>query len=69
MSSLLPRPSRSGSTPGTFSADNYFSMQPAPDNLEVVVRGVEEFIACQMRDGRRVVLVTVSPSFVIVPRH
>jgi hypothetical protein len=36
-------------------------MQSAPENLEVVVRGVEEFIASQMRDGRRVVLVTVSP--------
>ena len=59
MSSLLPRPSRSGSTPGTFSADAYFSMQSAPENLEVVVKGVEDFIACQMRVGRRVVLVTV----------
>lgn len=35
-------------------------MQSAPENLEVVVRGVEEFIARQMRDSRRVVLVTVS---------
>lgn len=35
-------------------------MQSAPENLEVVVQGVEEFIVQQMRDGRRVVLVTVS---------
>ena len=35
-------------------------MQSPPENLEVVVKGVEEFIACQMREGRRVVLVTVS---------
>ena len=35
-------------------------MQPAPENLDAVVRGVEEFIARQMREGRRVVLVTVS---------
>lgn len=35
-------------------------MQSAPENLEVVVKGVEEFIASQMREGRRVVLVTVS---------
>jgi len=38
-------------------------MQPAPENLDVVVRGVEEFIERQMREGRRVVLVTVSSSF------
>ena len=63
MSSLPPRPSRSGSTPGAFSADAYFTMQPAPENLDVVVRGVEEFIERQMREGRRVVLVTVSSSF------
>ena len=35
-------------------------MQSAPENLEVVVKGVEEFIARQMSEGRRVVLVTVS---------
>ena len=41
-------------------------MQSAPENLEVVVRGVEEFIARQMRESRRVVLVTVSrPSSVV----
>lgn len=60
MASVLPRPNRSGSTPGTFSADAYFSMQSAPENLEAVVKGVEAFIARQMSDGRRVVLVTVS---------
>ena len=60
MSSLPPRPSRSGSTPGTFSADAYYAMQAAPEDLEVVVRAVEEFIVRQMREGRRVVLVTVS---------
>lgn len=35
-------------------------MQPAPEDLEVVVCAVEGFIARQMREGRRVVLVTVS---------
>jgi hypothetical protein len=67
MSSLPPGPRRSGSTPGTFSADAYFDMQPAPENLEVVVRGVEEFIAQQMREKRRVVLVTVSRYFPSIP--
>lgn len=60
MSSLPPRPSRSGSTPGTFSADAYYAMQPAPEDLEMVVHAVEGFIAQQIREGRRVVLVTVS---------
>ncbi len=47
--------------PTTFSAESYFATQPAPQHLQQDVDEVRDFVARQAKEGRSVVLVTVSP--------
>jgi hypothetical protein len=47
----------------TFSAESYFATQPPPPTLQQDVEKVREFIARQAKEGRNVVLVTVSANF------
>jgi hypothetical protein len=44
----------------SFSAEEYFRTQPTPISLVEHVAGVKEFITRQVKEGRDVVLVTVS---------
>ena len=46
----------------TFSAESYFETQPPPVTLQHDVERVREFIERQEKEGRNVVLVTVSIS-------
>lgn len=43
-----------------FSAEKYYSTQPAPAHLEDTLEGVRKFVDANTSKGRRVVLVTVS---------
>lgn len=52
-------PPSSGSEP--FSAERYYSTQPAPASLEDTLEGVRKFVAANKLKGRRLVLVTVCP--------
>ncbi|KAJ8473657.1 hypothetical protein ONZ51_g7742 [Trametes cubensis] len=45
-------------TANTFSAEQYFATQPPPSSLEHDVSRVQEFVQRQLREGRKVVLVT-----------
>lgn len=49
--------------PASFSAESYFATQPAPTSLEHDIAGVREFVSRQAKEGRNVVLVTVSNVF------
>ncbi|TFK72432.1 DFP-domain-containing protein [Pluteus cervinus] len=42
----------------SFSAESYFTTQPPPPTLDHDVAGVRDFVQKQMREGRKVVLVT-----------
>ncbi|KAG6812217.1 hypothetical protein H0H92_003838 [Tricholoma furcatifolium] len=44
--------------PTSFSAEEYFATQPPPPTLERDINGAKDFIARQMKEGRKVVLVT-----------
>lgn len=44
----------------SFSAESYFATQLAPPTLEHDVSQVREFVQRQIKEGRKVVLVTVS---------
>ena len=46
----------------TFSAESYFETQPPPTSLQHDVERVREFVERQQKEGRNVVLVTVSSS-------
>lgn len=48
-----------------FSAEKYFATQPPPPSLEVEVLKVRDFVQRQVRDRRKVVLVTVSRAVTI----
>ena len=48
--------------PTTFSAESYFETQPPPVTLQEDVERVREFVERQQKEGRNVVLVTVSVS-------
>ncbi|KIY47499.1 phosphopantothenate-cysteine ligase [Fistulina hepatica ATCC 64428] len=54
--------SAEGGTPAfessTFSAESFFATQPPPPDLEKSVVSVREFVARQIRERRRVVLIT-----------
>lgn len=45
-----------------FSAESYYATQPPPPSLDHDVSLVREFVARQAKEGRNVVLVTVSAS-------
>ena len=49
--------------PTTFSAESYFETQPPPVTLQHDVENVREFVERQQKEGRNVVLVTVSYLF------
>lgn len=59
--SPLAMASPSASTGQQFSAEEFFAQQPPPPRLEAILKGVEEFVERNINQGRRVVLVTVSP--------
>lgn len=44
----------------TFSAESYYATQPPPPSLDHDVNLVREFVSRQVKEGRKVVLVTVS---------
>lgn len=44
----------------TFSAEEYFSTQDSPSNLQDSIDGVRSFVTAQQKAGHKVVLVTVS---------
>lgn len=46
--------------PTTFSAESYFATQPSPQHLQQDVDKVRDFVTRQAKEGRSVVLVTVS---------
>ena len=48
--------------PTTFSAESYFETQPPPATLQHDIERVREFVQRQQKEGRNVVLVTVSMS-------
>lgn len=49
-----------------FSAEKYYSTQPAPAQLEDTLEGVRKFVAANNAKGRRIVLVTVSISLGLI---
>ena len=55
-------PNTTDSNATTFSAESYFETQPAPSTLQADIHGVESFIDKQIKEGRKVVLVTVNCS-------
>lgn len=46
--------------PTTFSAESYFATQLPPQHLQQDVENVRDFVERQAKEGRNVVLVTVS---------
>jgi hypothetical protein len=56
------QPDRMETLSATFSADAYFETQPPPSTIEQDVQSVHEFLKQQRKQGRKVVLVTVSTS-------
>lgn len=44
-----------------FSAEQFFAQQPPPPRLQEHLDAVQAFVESNLRQGRRVVLVTVSP--------
>ena len=55
--------------PTTFSAESYFETQPAPATLQHDVEKVRQFVERQQKEGRNVVLVTVSIFSNLYPFH
>ena len=55
--------------PTTFSAESYFETQSAPATLQHDVEKVREFVERQQKEGRNVVLVTVSIFSYLYPFH
>ena len=47
--------------PATFSAESYFATQPRPPSVDHDLAPVREFVKRHGEQGRKVVLVTVSP--------
>jgi hypothetical protein len=54
------QPFKMHTEPTTFSAESYFAIQPPPPTLKQDVKRVRDFILRQQKEGRNVVLVTVS---------
>jgi hypothetical protein len=52
-----------------FSAESYFATQPAPPELEEAIQGVKEFLDRNLKQGRKVVLITVSGATRAVHTH
>lgn len=48
--------------PTDFSAEDFFSQQPTPPGLDAVLSQVQEFVERNASQGRKVVLITVSPT-------
>lgn len=61
----MPRPPEESGAP--FSAEKYFETQPPPPSLESEVLKVRDFVQRQVRERRKVVLVTVSLWFPLLP--
>ncbi|KAG8694479.1 hypothetical protein FRC08_008463 [Ceratobasidium sp. 394] len=52
-----------------FSAETYFATQPPPPGLDEDIKGVEEFLECSLKAGRKVVLITSGGTTVPLELH